>query len=393
MACVLRQSCRVPVFEIQAFDISDFDVTRSAWRARLGSRSCILKERSLNETYWLTSSSGILIAASVLVAAGIAVYEHPQVQEWFEKTRRKIAIAINNIGEGPRPAGPSDEEVAAAVAAARRKRDEILARKRELFVRQLASGGASWVELEERETGRFNFDDFLNSDGAGAYTLHNTSSDRPQTVDQFLRHRANVGVSEPSVNGEMTETNQTQSEAQVLFDAGSVGEHDTTQHDDEEATDHQPAADPAHEQDDTQPLIQLDPEVESQSSSIVLATPASSYSGHSWPLETSMQQPTSTSTYHSINEWAESTSPTVNVPPPYTVLSSGHLEDETSPAEINDSMHGSLDDYAVEISGDVHDTDAPFSDIISQTSGMHTPATWTEVGSEVSEGDFGEGAQ
>lgn len=40
-----------------------------------------------------------MITLSVLVAAGIAVYESPQIQEWLQASRRKIALTLNNWGD------------------------------------------------------------------------------------------------------------------------------------------------------------------------------------------------------------------------------------------------------------------------------------------------------
>lgn len=48
---------------------------------------------------------GIIITVSVLVAAGIACYENPQVREWIDNSRRKIAVALHSLGDevAPRP--------------------------------------------------------------------------------------------------------------------------------------------------------------------------------------------------------------------------------------------------------------------------------------------------
>lgn len=327
-------------------------------------------------------AKGLIIAASVLVAAGIAVYEHPQVQEWVERTRRKIVIAINNLGEPPRPAGrPTEEEVVAAVEAARRKRDEILAKNRDVFVR-LLPGRTSSHELQEKTPAddmqsTFDFDAFLNGDGEGCYTLGNTSSACTAPNDQSVRHRTNAVTASPELDEK-----QEKRDSEVLFDATAVAAESTDRQDekmsdDTQGTSHAPAA----ADDETQPLIHLDPEMESQSSSVVLATPPHSDSGHSTDIDQSMSQ--EASRYFSINEWAESTSPTSHGPPPHAVHSS------EAPAG-HPAMSDTAEDYPVDVSGDIHDSDTPFSDIISQTSGMHTPATWTEVGSDVSEGDVGE---
>ncbi|CAG7916527.1 unnamed protein product [Penicillium olsonii] len=51
----------------------------------------------------LKSPAGLIISVSVLVAAGIAVYESPQFQQWVSNSRRKIALALHNLGDEIQP--------------------------------------------------------------------------------------------------------------------------------------------------------------------------------------------------------------------------------------------------------------------------------------------------
>ncbi|KAI9688108.1 MAG: hypothetical protein M1822_001614 [Bathelium mastoideum] len=54
---------------------------------------------------------GIIIAASVLVAAGVAIYEtNPQLRAWLEESRRKIALALQNLGQDPSNASRRGDE-------------------------------------------------------------------------------------------------------------------------------------------------------------------------------------------------------------------------------------------------------------------------------------------
>lgn len=43
--------------------------------------------------------AGVIIAASVLVAASIAAYENPQIREWFERSSQKVALAFKSLGD------------------------------------------------------------------------------------------------------------------------------------------------------------------------------------------------------------------------------------------------------------------------------------------------------
>ncbi|RMJ21904.1 hypothetical protein PHISP_07231 [Aspergillus sp. HF37] len=48
-------------------------------------------------------ASGVVMTVSALVAAGIAVYESPQFREWVNNSRRKVALALHNLGDGIQP--------------------------------------------------------------------------------------------------------------------------------------------------------------------------------------------------------------------------------------------------------------------------------------------------
>lgn len=43
--------------------------------------------------------AGVIIAASVLVAASIAAYENPQFREWLERSTQKVALAFRSLGD------------------------------------------------------------------------------------------------------------------------------------------------------------------------------------------------------------------------------------------------------------------------------------------------------
>lgn len=51
----------------------------------------------------LTVNAGLVITVSALVAAGIAVYESPQFRQWVDNSRRKIAVALHNLGDEIQP--------------------------------------------------------------------------------------------------------------------------------------------------------------------------------------------------------------------------------------------------------------------------------------------------
>ncbi|KAJ9653995.1 hypothetical protein H2198_006914 [Neophaeococcomyces mojaviensis] len=84
--------------------------------------------------------AGVIIAASVLVAAGIAAYESPQFREWLDRSSQKVAMAFRSIGNDvhsrsrSKRQDPTMQEDVDEKAEERRKkaRDEIMEKGRTL---------------------------------------------------------------------------------------------------------------------------------------------------------------------------------------------------------------------------------------------------------------------
>ncbi|KAF2127820.1 hypothetical protein P153DRAFT_368370 [Dothidotthia symphoricarpi CBS 119687] len=132
-------------------------------------------------------AKGIIIAASVLVAAGIAIYESPQVRQWVDQSRRKIAVALNSLGEDPKPRRRSESS---DIYAARTRREELVRKNRNDFIKkaredgiavdldELAKIGSENIEMAERRSRSDrtkSFDDLVGSDGMLRATGKDTS--------------------------------------------------------------------------------------------------------------------------------------------------------------------------------------------------------------------------
>ena len=113
-------------------------------------------------------------------------------------------------------------------------------------------------------------------------------------------------------------------------------------------------------------------------------TTTSSASG-SFHDPTSSHPHTQPSNYWSVNEWAETTSPSF-YSDPSVAGDHNHNITSTAPHEhrTTSSLAGSGEEVGPEssVDGDM--------DVMSDFAGISTPGTWTEVGSEVSEGDHGQ---
>lgn len=127
---------------------------------------------------------------TVIFAAGLAVYENPQVRKWVDNSRRKIAVALHSLGDEITPPTPSSErppdastrEDASTDAVERRRkvRMELLERARLLEEKR---------KLQREESARVQtFDDLVNKDG----TLLSEK-------DAAVTTAAELGTSEPNL--------------------------------------------------------------------------------------------------------------------------------------------------------------------------------------------------
>ena len=132
----------------------------------------------------------------------MAVYEHPQVRQWVDESRRKMAMAFHSIGDelAPAPEGRSrdrsrdastqEDESPEAVERRRQARQEILERGRMLEERRRSRGTSGATSP--------SFNDLVDKDGAlrsqESFASENptaaqTTATETQLDDTHLRHR------------------------------------------------------------------------------------------------------------------------------------------------------------------------------------------------------------
>jgi hypothetical protein len=90
---------------------------------------------------------GIIIAASVIVAAGIAIYESDQIRVWLDENRRRIAVALHTLGDGIQPTPQTEDEMRRTQDANRRRRMDIVRRNRLALIRRAREEGVA-VDLD-----------------------------------------------------------------------------------------------------------------------------------------------------------------------------------------------------------------------------------------------------
>ena len=124
----------------------------------------------MNELELTRISTGIILLSSIIIAAGVAVYENPEVRAWIEERRRKIAVVLNDFVDeidpqrgtrrgrfGNEDASTREDDSAEAVQRRRRARQEIMERGVMMEQRRRPT--------HVRKTTASTFDDMVNSTG------------------------------------------------------------------------------------------------------------------------------------------------------------------------------------------------------------------------------------
>ncbi|EKJ77270.1 hypothetical protein FPSE_02545 [Fusarium pseudograminearum CS3096] len=354
-------------------------------------------------------ASGAVVAVSVAVATAVAIFESPEVRRYADDVRRRIAIALHSMGEGidppyrePRFNRPEDADgflqtrggaeagVDADEETRRRQREELLywnsvmLEKQEKDQKERGETSPSVADSQRRGS---SFDDFLRQDdGAeqGTYVF-NTGADT-RGMDEGLRRRGDGPrgftplytnpfadehhIDHDEINDEPEQTRQIAPAADEVSDIYSA----TTQDKDEKPT---PAV-----------LIDADP------------TPARSESASTATLEREIGvdeymtagQENRDEAYASIQAWAQNTSTDFYSPLPVTPtapMSEPEIISDDGMLTPTDSVSlvGSGEDIANDAQSSRADENGRYYDVMSESSGMATPASWSEIGSVISESD------
>ncbi|KAJ9666861.1 hypothetical protein H2201_002995 [Coniosporium apollinis] len=182
-------------------------------------------------------AKGLIIAASVLVAAGIAFYENPQVRQWVDQSRRKIAIALYSLGDELQPERSNSQSQRQSEEHRRRRREEIARRNRRELIRRAQEEGVAvdldelarvGREVENEELGRTNtqrsnasrsFDELVGSDGR----LHEQST--PQDEDDDPDLKAAIAASLADLEEQRRKEAAEIAEIATALEAGEAAQH------------------------------------------------------------------------------------------------------------------------------------------------------------------------
>lgn len=366
-------------------------------------------------------SAGI-IAVSVAVAAAVAVYESPELQRMANDLRRRIAIALRTLGDNISPQErenlfnrPEDAEgffrsrgvnfdgqpdVDADDETRRRQREEImywnavLEEKREKERKESEKTGFSRPRTSTRGS---SFDDFLREDGnaeKGTYVFQTGAE--PQN-NEGLRRRGDGarGLTQSVYTNPFTDEHGI--DEHVAFENSLMDPEK-----DELESDIYSASTELGVRTDSAQSTTLSPEPAANN-------PLVNIEDHTPTTQTASTEPSeqelgpdeymtagqdSHDAYSSIQAWAHDASTASFYSPlpvsPAAPLSEPEIISEgmLTPTD-SASLAGSGEDIGAEAASAKSWSEGRPYDVMSDDEGMMTPASWTEVGSVVSESDAG----
>ncbi|KAH8681154.1 hypothetical protein BX600DRAFT_429122 [Xylariales sp. PMI_506] len=359
-----------------------------------------------------------VFAVTLVVAAGIALYESPELRRMAEDLRRRIAVALYSLGDSISPQQreellnrPEDAEgflrsrgidinnepgVDADEETRRRQREELMywnaiaEEKRKGSEKEKVSEPPARPRTSTRGS---SFDDFLKQDSnaeKGAFVFH-TGTDIRGDVAEGLRRRGDMprGLNYSAYTNPFGDEHGI--DENIIFENSLIDpEKDETETDiysvshDGQRDQQQPPTIPA--------VLNNADSIAHTNTSAQLSAPVAASESELGPDEfMTAGQDDRHDAYSSIQAWAQNSNSGFYSPLPVSPagpLSEPELisEGQLTPTD-SVSLIGSGDDVADEARSTASYEQGRHYDVLSDDEGMMTPASWTEVGSVVSELD------
>ncbi|KAL7950133.1 hypothetical protein V8C42DRAFT_309574 [Trichoderma barbatum] len=364
-------------------------------------------------------ASGAVVAVSVAVATFIAIYESPELRQYADDVRRRIAMAFYSMGDGitpparePRFNRPEDAE---GFLESRRGQgaepgvdadDETRRRQRE----ELLYWNAMRLQQQDRDSQQRNssdppprpakllrgstFDDFLQPDVSaeqGAYVF-NSGADTRDFGGLRRRGDGARGFMSPAYSNPFADEHHI--EADEIQDAHIA---------------RQLAPEQGEVMSDIYSATTRDDHEERQTATLEPVSPSPLIDVASLPIPSQSPPPSTLErelaenefmsagqedrhdVHATIQAWAQESSRDFYSPLPVTPVAPMSEPDVISQGELTPtdsiSLVGSGEDIANDGHFSEHDGNGRYMDVMSESEGMATPASWSEVGSVISDND------
>ncbi|KAI9903958.1 hypothetical protein N3K66_000487 [Trichothecium roseum] len=361
-------------------------------------------------------ASGAAVAVSVAVATAIALYESPELRRYADDVRRRIALAMHSLGDGINPPHrapffnrPEDADgfmmssrgdganpgVDADEETRRRQREELLywnsvrVAKEEEDARRNSDTGESAPKAKRGSS----FDDFLRKDesgGDGTYVFK-SGAETHGDADGLRRRGDNSHAFSSVYANPFADENGISND-----DLGNSGDgfirpgKDETASDIYSVTTSPEAAEPAPSVPETSTAVETPEDLARSSITASSATLDRELADDEYMTA---GQDDRREAYESIQAWAQNSHPDVFSPLPQTP--EAQTPEEGSDIEsLSDGQLTPTDSMSIvdanEAANDTQSragSDGRRWDVDSVSDGMTTPASWSEVGSQISDSD------
>ncbi|PNH57997.1 hypothetical protein VD0002_g9528 [Verticillium dahliae] len=374
------------------------------------------------------ASAGV-IAVSVAVAAAIAIYESPELRRYTDDIRRRIAMALHSLGEGVEPGErppmfnrPEDAQgflesrggvggqpgVDADEETRRRQREELMywnaIHLSKLEFQKKADEQASPAAQLPAATEGSSFDDFLRQDASGESNsfVFKTGANVNEGEAQVRRRNEGArGLAAAAAAAALA--NPFDDEYRIdpveLFDNANNANNVAPHHDDSMSDIYSATT---RDADDAPP--NLSAALSTATPDLVdVTTDNDTATERSTTLDRELDQDeymtagqdqddhSASEASASIQAWAQGSSSNFYSPLPMSPAAPMSEPEMVSEGVLTPtdsvSLAGSGEDIANDaVSSKGGDNGRPY-DVLSESEGMMTPASWSEVGSVVSEND------
>ncbi|KAG9774469.1 hypothetical protein ABEF93_000899 [Exophiala dermatitidis] len=154
---------------------------------------------------------GIIITVTVLVAAGVAAYENPQVRAWIGRTRHKIAMGLHSLGDEIHPTPNQRRRTSLNDASMHEEKGEMADERRRQAIAEIMERGRLMEERRKRrklsgqdKSRATSFDSMVDENGMLLHDLQNKEAEAaasssaidPSAHSQGLKHRQKPSLSE-----------------------------------------------------------------------------------------------------------------------------------------------------------------------------------------------------
>jgi hypothetical protein len=361
-------------------------------------------------------ATGAIVVVTIAVAAAVAIYESPEVRQFAEDCRRKVAVALQSLSEEihpnpesrepqqPRFNRPEDAHgfyqssaeagVVADEDSKRRQREELMYWNQvHLEKKEREEKKRREQEGEKNRSRGSSFDDFLHEDSnaeKGTYVYNSGANIHGNTEGLVQRTQGVRGLDRGAVYGNpFGDENHIEIEEQQAMDATLMCPEPSEMSDIYGAEDRPTrASTQTLAREEPQPLIDIS---EPFSPSPVVEQSEQAEEAWNESLYTSGVQ-AHPDAFASIHAWADN-SQNAGFYSPLPVTPHGamsevsdleHVSGDITPTDST-SLAGSGFDVGNASSADGEGRD--FDELSEEGDGVHTPGSWSEVGSVVSEID------